>query len=78
MEIGNERKYKIQETVLLKIEFCIYSNLKFNKTMTYSLSWLISEYEKLQHKGKNLDYLFFWGHKSTQDGSLSKTIFSQW
>jgi len=46
--------------------------------MTYSLSWLISEYKKLQKQDKNLDYLFFWGHRPTNDGSLSKTIFSQW
>ncbi len=46
--------------------------------MNYNLSWLISEYEKLQKQGKNLDYLFFWGHRPTYDGSLSKTIFSQW
>lgn len=46
--------------------------------MTYSLSWLISEYEKLQKQDKNFDYLFFWGHKPTPDGSLSKTVFSQW
>jgi hypothetical protein len=46
--------------------------------MTYSLSWLISEYENLQKQDKKLDYLFFWGHKPTQDGNLSKTIFSQW
>lgn len=46
--------------------------------MNYSLSWLISEYENLQKQDKNLDYLFFWGHKPTHDRSLSKTIFSQW
>ncbi len=46
--------------------------------MAYSLSWLISEYEKLQKNDKNFDFLFFWGHKPTNDGSLSKTIFSQW
>lgn len=46
--------------------------------MTYSLSLLISEYEQLQKQDKNLDYLFFWGHKKAKDGSLSKTIFSQW
>lgn len=46
--------------------------------MKYSLSWLISEYEKLQQQDKSFDYLFFWGHKPTKDGSLSKTIFSQW
>ena len=46
--------------------------------MNYNLSWLISEYENLQKQGKNFDYLFFWGHRPTSDGSLSKTIFSQW
>ncbi|WP_338761592.1 NADAR family protein [Bernardetia sp. ABR2-2B] len=46
--------------------------------MNYSLSWLISEHEKLQKQDKNLNYLFFWGHRPTNDGSLSKTIFSQW
>ncbi|WP_291726235.1 NADAR family protein [Bernardetia sp.] len=46
--------------------------------MKYNLPWLISEYEKLQKQDKNFDYLFFWGHRPTKDGSLSKTIFSQW
>jgi ribA/ribD-fused uncharacterized protein len=46
--------------------------------MNYSLSLLISEYEKLQKQDQNFDYLFFWGHRPTNDGSLSKTIFSQW
>lgn len=46
--------------------------------MNYSLTWLISEYEKLQKQDKHFDYLFFWGHTPTKDGSLSKTIFSQW
>lgn len=60
--------------------YLFYQNIfiQKNKIMNYSLSWLISEYEKLQKQNKNLDYLFFWGHKPTHDRSLSKTIFSQW
>lgn len=46
--------------------------------MKHNLETLISEYEKLHRQGKNFEYLFFWGHRATKDGSLSKTIFSQW
>jgi ribA/ribD-fused uncharacterized protein len=29
-------------------------------------------------RGKQAKYLFFWGHRQTADGSVSKSCFSQW
>ncbi|ADL51188.1 NADAR family protein [Clostridium cellulovorans] len=29
-------------------------------------------------KGKNIKYLFFWGHQPSKDGSIVKTCLSQW
>lgn len=30
------------------------------------------------NKGERLKYIFFWGHKSSVDGSITKSCFSQW
>lgn len=30
------------------------------------------------NKGERLKYVFFWGHKPSADGSLTKSCFSQW
>jgi len=38
--------------------------------MQYSIEWLTSQ--------KNIDYLFFWGHQPSRDGSIIKTCMSQW
>lgn len=38
--------------------------------MKYSVSWLKEQ--------KNVDYLFFWGHQPSKDGSVIKTCMSQW
>lgn len=40
----------------------------------YDLNNLISEYTA----GKNLEYIYFWGHHPKKDGSISKSCFSQW
>lgn len=29
-------------------------------------------------KGENVEFLFFWGHQPSKDGSIGKTCFSQW
>lgn len=42
--------------------------------MRYSKSNLI---ERIR-KGETLEYLFFWGHQPSADGSLSNSCFSQW
>ncbi|MBS1636682.1 MAG: NADAR family protein [Bacteroidetes bacterium] len=42
--------------------------------MKYSVEWLKAEIA--DHKTK--DYLFFWGHRATRKGVISKTCFSQW
>jgi len=42
--------------------------------MNYNLSWLIEKY----NTGKSLDFLFFWGHQPSKDGSITSTCFSQW
>ena len=38
--------------------------------MKYTTNWLITE--------TNVDYLFFWGHQPSRDGSIIKTCMSQW
>jgi len=40
----------------------------------YDLNNLISDYTS----GKNLEYIYFWGHHPKKDGSISKSCFSQW
>ena len=52
------------------------SILLWNKDggMKYSLDSLQLEYQS----GKKIDYLFFWGHQPSVDGSISKTCLSQW
>ncbi|MEL6257120.1 MAG: NADAR family protein [Bacteroidota bacterium] len=42
--------------------------------MKYSHQWLIDQLSD-EHSFK---YLFFWGHRPTRDGSISKSVFSQW
>jgi ribA/ribD-fused uncharacterized protein len=41
-------------------------------TMKYSKKWLIA------NKTEATEYLLFWGHTPSKDGSISKTCFSQW
>ena len=41
-----------------------------NKHQKYSTDWLIGQ--------ENSDYLFFWGHQPSKDGSIIKTCMSQW
>ncbi len=38
--------------------------------MKYSKEWVITQSEK--------EYLFFWGHQPSRDGSIIKTCLSQW
>ena len=40
----------------------------------YDLNNLISDYIS----GKNLEYIYFWGHHPKKDGSITKSCFSQW
>lgn len=40
----------------------------------YDLNNLISDYKD----GKNLEYIYFWGHHPKKDGSITKSCFSQW
>ena len=42
--------------------------------MPYTLEWLIQQDEA----EAKLKYLPFWGHTPPKDGSISKTVFSQW
>ncbi|MEM8888808.1 MAG: NADAR family protein [Bacteroidota bacterium] len=42
--------------------------------MKYSQQWLIDQISD----GHFFKYLFFWGHQPTPDGSISKSVFSQW
>jgi len=45
--------------------------MKYN---TYNLEWLIDAVERKE----KVKYLFFWGHKPSKDGSVTKSCFSQW
>lgn len=38
--------------------------------MKYTTNWLITQ--------TSVDYLFFWGHQPSRDGSIIKTCMSQW
>lgn len=38
--------------------------------MNYTVNWLLDQ--------PNKDYLFFWGHQPSKDGSIIKTCMSQW
>ncbi|GGH62141.1 hypothetical protein HNQ91_001208 [Filimonas zeae] len=42
--------------------------------MKYHNQWLVERYDA----GKLLKYIFFWGHRPSMDGSVTKTCFSQW
>lgn len=42
--------------------------------MNYSKDWL--KKELAEHK--EIEYLFFWGHQPSKDGSIIKTCMSQW
>ncbi len=42
--------------------------------MKYNLQWLLAE----QNQSKEINYLFFWGHKPAKDNSITKSCFSQW
>lgn len=42
--------------------------------MKYNNNWLINRFEE----GDNPDFLFFWGHQPSKDGSTTKSCFSQW
>lgn len=50
--------------------------LLWNKdgNMNYSLGDLQKDFRS----GKNLKYLFFWGHQPSYDGSITKSCLSQW
>lgn len=41
--------------------------------MKYNIGWLHHEIET-----KELDFLMFWGHQKSRDGSIIKTCMSQW
>ncbi len=42
--------------------------------MKYTLQNIQEQY----NQGKNIKYVFFWGHAPSKDGSVSKSCFSQW
>lgn len=42
--------------------------------MKYSLEKLLKDY----NNNANINFLFFWGHKASKDGSITKSCFSQW
>jgi len=43
------------------------------KYTTYNISWLLEKIEK-----EPVNYLLFWGHTPSKDGSVTKSCFSQW
>ena len=42
--------------------------------MKYSTAWLLAELAQADR----LKYLFFWGHRPSKDGAITKTCLSQW
>ncbi|MFK7932279.1 MAG: NADAR family protein [Saprospiraceae bacterium] len=42
--------------------------------MRYSNQWLLAQDREFIRK----DFLFFWGHRPSRDGSVNKSCFSQW
>ena len=44
------------------------------KNMKYTRELITERF----NKGERLKYIFFWGHKSSVDGSITKSCFSQW
>lgn len=42
--------------------------------MKYNNNWLITTLQE----DKKTDFLFFWGHKPSKDGNVTKSCFSQW
>lgn len=42
--------------------------------MKYTSKWLQTKVENEE----SLKYLFFWGHQPSKDGSITKSVFSQW
>lgn len=42
--------------------------------LKYSLESIYTKYQK----GEKLEYIFFWGHQPSKDGSISRTCLSQW
>lgn len=40
----------------------------------YNIKWLSDQFEN----GKNLKYLFFWGHTKSRDHNVNQSCFSQW
>ena len=42
--------------------------------MKYSRNLTIEAFKT----GKDIDFLFFWGHQPSKDGSITKSCFSQW
>jgi ribA/ribD-fused uncharacterized protein len=50
--------------------YFLTKNTLFN--MKYSKQWLLA------NKTEHTEYLLFWGHKPSNDGSITNTCFSQW
>lgn len=42
--------------------------------MKYSLEWLLKHYES----NLRMKFLFFWGHQTSKNGTLTSSCFSQW
>jgi ribA/ribD-fused uncharacterized protein len=55
----------------LSIKHVFYQK-KIFFNMKYSKQWLLA------NKTEHTEYLLFWGHSPSKDGSITKTCFSQW
>lgn len=42
--------------------------------MIYSNDWLFAQIDQ----GQSFDYRYFWGHRPSEDGSITQTCLSQW
>lgn len=83
LEEGEKKKYRemFQKPKRWEIDDSIYQHNNYwtytwqeDGKPEYDLNNLISDYTA----GKNLEYIYFWGHHPKKDGSISKSCFSQW
>lgn len=67
------KRWEIDDSIYQHNDYWTYTWQKDGKP-EYDLNNLISDYKS----GKNLEYIYFWGHHPKKDGGITKSCFSQW
>lgn len=67
------KRWEIDDSIYQHNNYWTYTWQEDGKP-EYDLNNLISDYTA----GKNLEYIYFWGHHPKKDGGISKSCFSQW